>query len=346
MLRQYDYSPLTGPIDKAAAKAYAKSVRSDPRFALWNARRWGCLTVLIAVLTPLVVFAFIGVILLGISGQVTPPATFGGVILQFYGLLLLGGVAALAVYTLVKMLARGNLATVLYRVTLFAERNSLRYAPSDPDPEYPGTPFTKGAITILDRFTPLDLGAYDYGVVDAVVAKSSQQWSYLAIPLERTTPHIQLNSRRTVGVLPPLDDSQRLSLEGNFDKHFTLYCPAEYERDALYVFTPDLMALLIDEASPFDVELIDGWIFFYARPLNIAKPATHERFLRIAQIIGEKARSQTENYSDERMDYPELDDVAVGGRRLKRGGPLWILPLALFIVGTPIFALIYDLTAR
>ena len=38
--------------------------------------------------------------------------------------------------------------------------------------------------------------------------------------------------------------TQVLSLEGDFDRYFTLYCPKEYERDALYVFTPDLMALL------------------------------------------------------------------------------------------------------
>lgn len=42
-----------------------------------------------------------------------------------------------------------------------------------------------------------------------------------------------------------------LSLEGDFDRYFTLYCPGDYERDALYVFTPDLLALLIDESRHF-----------------------------------------------------------------------------------------------
>ena len=54
---------------------------------------------------------------------------------------------------------------------------------------------------------------------------------------------------------------QILSLEGDFSEYFTLYCPREYERDALYVFTPDLMALLIDQTSTFDVEIVDDWMF-------------------------------------------------------------------------------------
>lgn len=48
---------------------------------------------------------------------------------------------------------------------------------------------------------------------------------------------------------------QVLSLEGDFDRYFTPYCPKQYERDALSVFTPDLMALCIDEAAPFDIEI-------------------------------------------------------------------------------------------
>ena len=46
---------------------------------------------------------------------------------------------------------------------------------------------------------------------------------------------------------------QVLSLEGDFNRYFTLYCPRQYERDALYVFTSDLISLLNDEADPFDV---------------------------------------------------------------------------------------------
>jgi hypothetical protein len=113
---------------------------------------------------------------------------------------------------------------------------------------------------------------------------------------------------------------QVLSLEGDFDRFFTLYCPQEYERDALYVFTPDLMALLIDEAAPFDVEIVDQWLFVYsARPFPLADPATYQRLLRIVTTVGAKALSQTDRYVDERIGVFEANLVARSGQRLRRG---------------------------
>src|SRR5690606_7535742 len=97
-------------------------------------------------------------------------------------------------------------------------------------------------------------------------SRSVHQWGFLAVGLDRRLPHMVLDSRannRMLGLsnLPAgFRRDQILSLEGDFDRYFTLYCPKEYERDALYVFTPDLMALLIDEAAPYDVEVVDHWM--------------------------------------------------------------------------------------
>ena len=110
-----------------------------------------------------------------------------------------------------------------------------------------------------------------------------------------------------------------LHLEGDFDNYFTLYCPKEYERDALYVFTPDLMALLIDNASPFDVEIVDKWMFVYSSAtLDLRQPAVHQRLLGIVDTVGAKALSQTERYADERVGDVTANIVAPQGRRLTR----------------------------
>jgi hypothetical protein len=114
--------------------------------------------------------------------------------------------------------------------------------------------------------------------------------------------------------------NQVLSLEGDFDKHFTLYCPKEYEQDALYVFTPDLMALLIDDAGSFDVEIVDDWMFVYSphrfEPLSVP---TYERLFRIISTVGAKTVSQTERYHDDRVVSPTANVVAPGGQRLRHG---------------------------
>lgn len=39
--------------------------------------------------------------------------------------------------------------------------------------------------------------------------------------------------------------------------------------DALYLFTPDIMARFIDNAAQLDVEIVDDWLFLYLqRPVS------------------------------------------------------------------------------
>jgi len=80
------------------------------------------------------------------------------------------------------------------------------------------------------------------------------------------------------------------------------------------------MALLIDEASPFDVELIDRWMFVYSsRAFELTDPAVLQRLFTIADTVGAKALNQTEHYADDRIGDPAVNIVAPQGARLKRG---------------------------
>src|SRR5690606_27767455 len=156
--------------------------------------------------------------------------------------------------------------------------------------------------------------------------RTTHRWGFLALELDRRLPHMVLDATANNGLfggtnLPArFDRSQVLSLEGDFDRYFTLYCPREYERDALYVFTPDLMAILIDEAAPYDVEIVDDWMFVYSRtPFDLAHRPTLERLFRIVETVGAKTLRQTVRYADERIGDFSADIVAPAGARLKRG---------------------------
>ncbi|MFF2273443.1 hypothetical protein ACFVTX_14280 [Agromyces sp. NPDC058136] len=153
---------------------------------------------------------------------------------------------------------------------------------------------------------------------------------YLAIDLPRYLPNMILDSGRNDGLIGsslarPPRENQRLSLEGDFDRHFRLYVPKGYERDALYVFTPDLMALVIDETGDLDVEVRDD-LLIVMRPggFDWASPATWERFERIRAVVGAKFHDRTDMYVDERAAAPGTADgadghpVAPAGRRLRR----------------------------
>ncbi|MGB3911404.1 MAG: hypothetical protein WBL06_13115 [Pseudolysinimonas sp.] len=240
------------------------------------------------------------------------------------------------------------------RMDRFARANGFTFSPESPNPGYPGAIFHVGDTrkatehfrTSEGRF--LDFGNYQYSTGSGK-NRSTRLWGFMAIELDRKLPHMVLDSKANNGLfggtnLPAtFHKDQILSLEGDFDQYFTLYCPKEYERDALYVFTPDLMALLIDNASPFDVEIVDAWMFVYsATPFPAAQPAVYQRLLRIVETVGAKTLTQTDRYQDDRAAAPfAANIVAPQGTRLKRRvsvGAIILIVVAALIWGWSFFA--------
>ncbi|KDA05614.1 hypothetical protein DC31_14275 [Microbacterium sp. CH12i] len=156
---------------------------------------------------------------------------------------------------------------------------------------------------------------------------------YLAVRLPRRLPHMVLDARSNdTGPFSSLisrpQADQHLSLEGDFDTHFRLYAPIGYETDALYVFTPDLMALLIDETGDLDVEIRDDRLIVY-KPggFDLADTATWTRFDQIQQTLAAKTWDRVTLYTDDRV-APELrlEEASADGQRLRSRMPksLWI----------------------
>lgn len=118
----------------------------------------------------------------------------------------------------------------------------------------------------------LEVGRYEY-TIGSGKQRRTYTWHYAGLRLPRQVPHLVLDStsnnsalmsRALISNLPVvISNSQRISLEGDFDKYFTLYAPKQYDVDVRYVLTPDVMAALVDKSSHFDVELVDDMVFFY-----------------------------------------------------------------------------------
>ncbi|MCU1579302.1 MAG: hypothetical protein JWP19_1506 [Rhodoglobus sp.] len=155
-----------------------------------------------------------------------------------------------------------------------------------------------------------------------------QDWGFLGMRLARSLPNILLLARGEGSGFGGGDaasapvGSQRLRLEGDFDDAFALYCPKGYETDALYLLTPDLMALLIDDAGGLSVQLLDDAIVFYSpRAIDFRDAALIERLFRIVDEVGAKALRGSARYRDDRA--AEAGTVAADGRRLRRRIPRW-----------------------
>lgn len=132
------------------------------------------------------------------------------------------------------------------------------------------------------------------------------------IPLPSEAPRIQLRSRRGAGALSALPRAPRgrheLRLEGNFSDVFAVTVPTGYETDALYVLTPDLMAILLDNAADLDLEIVDRVLHVYFPPLDLTEDEELARFLTVVAALFDRFGRRTLLYRDE--SAPPLDPRA------------------------------------
>ena len=215
----------------------------------------------------------------------------------------------------------------------FAQANGLQYEAQVKNPTRSGFVFSnpnanrKSIFDVISRTdtNPFEIGNFYYETGSGK-SKAIYLTGYMRITLDRNLPNMVLDAKaddtRIFGIRQSnlgvtFSKDQALRLEGNFNDYFTLYAPKEYETDALYVFTPDFMARLIDEASLFNAEIIDNNLYIYSiNQMPLDKPETYERLFSILDSVGAKAITQTDNYRDSRSEVAGAVDI--NGRRLKK----------------------------
>jgi hypothetical protein len=329
-LTHVNYEALTAPITSAQVRAFRAQVkaaqRADPsiRTGLSTATSIFSIVFLVmfvGVFLVTFVFALVAGLLASDGGE-----GFAAVFPLIFMLVFI----AIAVFVVVRHFGSGCSWSRWMRLSRFAADNGLEFRTASPNPSYSGMIFDLGygratsnhLNSVTGRY--FDLGDYQY-TTGSGRSRTTHYWGFLALKLDRELPNMVLDSKENNSLfgsdLPiHLDRDQILSLEGDFDKHFTLYCPKEYEQDALYVFTPDLMALLIDDAGSFDVEIVDDWMFIYSphRFPPLSQP-NYARLFTIVQTVGNKTISQTANYHDDRVGSMSANFVAPQGQRLRHG---------------------------
>ncbi|MEK7588285.1 MAG: hypothetical protein AAB438_00525 [Patescibacteria group bacterium] len=80
-----------------------------------------------------------------------------------------------------------------------------------------------------------------------------------------------------------------LKLEGNFNDFFTLYVPEDYEMEALQIFTPEVMAKLMDTANGFSFEFTGNKLFIYSPNIIHKKEALNNIFTFAKTLIEDLA---------------------------------------------------------
>jgi hypothetical protein len=341
MIRTIDYAALGSPVTKPDVAAFrAELSRTKPDFGMGS---WIGVIIVSAVVVSFGA-VFLGIIGPAIASVAQSAASVGAAIAVLLVPLLIFAAVITAIVLLVRYVSATRVERWV-RLDRFAKANGLVFSPADANPQYPGAIFGQGRArsayehfrSASDRF--LDFGNYRY-TTGSGKNSTTHTWGFMALQLDRALPHMVLDSKANNGLfgstnLPAtFTKDQVLSLEGDFDNYFTLYCPKQYERDALYVFTPDLMALCIDNAAPFDIEIVDKWMFVYsAAPFDMSTAPIYQRLFGIVDTVGAKTLSQTDHYADERVANFTANVVAPQGARLKRGVSVGAIVIGVVVIG-------------
>lgn len=231
------------------------------------------------------------------------------------------------------------------RLKRFAEANDMHYAHDASFDDRGGIIFGSGhSRTFPQLFTTtsqefVEIGNYQY-VTGSGKSRRVHNFGFMRIKLPRRLPNMVLDSKKnnffggrlsnlTIG----FGKDQQLSLEGDFDRYFTLYAPAQYKTDALYVFTPDVMQALIDAAHAYDCEVIDDDFYIYSdSQFTLTDRNQLQELVGIASKLRPKLMQQTDYYADARVGDRSLNVVAPQGARLKTRLSFWTVMTIVVIV--------------
>lgn len=346
--RGLDLAPLSAPVTRDELRMFRQTIpgagmpRLDP--ASPGPRAW-MTTALVALFT--VPFAVVPCVMLLTAGPGfwTVAGALLGALITFGSILILGR------FRWPRFGAR--LWRDRLRLVRFAERNGARFTASMDTEPRPGMIFGRGerrrSFDVVEFAHPRRwrVGNLSYQKVLPRGGAEQHLWGFVEMTLPRRFPHIVLDSLANNGIRGrelenPYAGQGAIALEGDFSDHFRLTCPPGYERDALYLLTPDLMAVLIDEGADFDIEIVDDVLFLYRpRLFALADPGEWARIQRILDTIGAGTAKRTGNYRDERVGNRGWDVIAPEGSRLPQPRLLLagLLVAAVFILFTILGAL-------
>ncbi|MDO8552747.1 MAG: hypothetical protein Q7S01_04480 [bacterium] len=73
-------------------------------------------------------------------------------------------------------------------------------------------------------------------------------------------PHLYLNNKNNAW---SISAGEKIPLPAEFEKEFSLSAPRKYEIEALEIFTPDVLAKLLDDNFPHDVEFTGHDVYIF-----------------------------------------------------------------------------------
>lgn len=173
--------------------------------------------------------------------------------------------------------------------------------------------------------------------VDAAPLRGTGHGGIIAVRVNSDLPAVFAASRRarrfTFGLVPSA--GQRLRLEGDFDRHFSVSVQRGRETDALYLLSPDVMATLIDDVADFDIEIGGRWIRLTSpRDVVTPDPERWERADRAVRAIADRVE-QWERWRPAPLALDELA-AARGGTKVRMRWSFGMLLRIVLLAAAPV----------
>ena len=175
---------------------------------------------------------------------------------------------------------------------------------------------------LTGTYQGLSVRIYDY-VADTTQDKRSPgkkdhgkryEFSVFEATYPYQAPHIVLSMVQSAMSIEPSNDpasfrgEKLLTLEGGFDKYFKLRVQEGFETEVLEIFTPDIMAKLIDIKPTLNIEFAENKVYFY----KTGTFSTGEQILsayKTATVISQLVRPRLKEVSG---SVSAMNDVAGG----------------------------------
>lgn len=269
---------------------------------------------------------------------------------EFYLILIITAVLVIggAFVVLVALILRFMMVSRL-RLLGFAISNKFKYLHGNFSIPIGPIMFNNGhSKSITDKIiltNNLEISNYTYHVGSGKYERT-YVISFAKARLPRAVPHLYLNGiTNNFGATVSEYEVQELGLEGDFDRHFALYTPPGYHVDALQLFTPDTMAVLIELGKDYDYEFINNEMYIYA-PQGSMNLEERLKGLLIALVrVSVQFSKQASTYSDVRAGNVASGKVDIRGKSFSRKRATWvaIVPIIIIIFGSVGYKLFFEI---
>lgn len=198
------------------------------------------------------------------------------------------------------------------KLALFAQQNNLKYSAMALGLDFKGKIFGEemhGLMIVSDILLFNDgstvsnyrlMASFPSNGARTQDQRRKPRWGCAQIKLSHPQPHMVLDSKTNEELqgytkIPEMfGNIAPLSLEGDFNKYFSLYVQDAHRLEALSIFTPDVMAALVDYGKIYDVEIVDDTLILYTgENIDFNSPESLQQILLAIEKIATKIIRQS-----------------------------------------------------